>query len=132
MLSSPSGVNAAAANEQLLLVLSKEQSDVDYLNAAKNEPNLFSHISSHTAKAFKVGSAGKASGGNGTYKSSKTKEDGWKEVSRKCKKINVPAKCISRLIGRAGCNINAIRESSGAHIDLDKMKNSSDGLITLK
>ena len=53
-------------------------------------------------------------------------------MTRKCKKIPVPAKAISRIIGRAGCNINAIREASGAHIDLDKLKNSADGIITIR
>lgn len=62
----------------------------------------------------------------------KIKEDDWKEVSRKCKKLNVPGKCISRIIGRGGCNINAVREFSGAHIDLDKMKHCDDGVITIK
>ena len=39
-----------------------------------------------------------------------TREDaGWKEVVRKSKKVIVPANAISRVIGRGGCNINAIR-----------------------
>ena len=60
------------------------------------------------------------------------KDEGWKEVTRKCKRITVPGKAISRIIGRGGCNINAIREESGAHIDLDKVKNSADGVVTIK
>jgi len=70
--------------------------------------------------------------GGGTGGRSAKEEAGWKEVMRKCKKIPVPAKAISRIIGRAGCNINAIRDASGAHIDLDKLKNSLDGVITIR
>ena len=47
-------------------------------------------------------------------------ETGWKEVVRKSKKVSVPAHAISRVIGRGGCNINAIRELSGAHIEVEK------------
>ena len=60
------------------------------------------------------------------------KEEAWKEVRGKCRKLTVPGKAVSRIIGRGGCNINAIREASAAHIDLDKVKNSSDGLVTIK
>eukprot|EP00094_Tigriopus_californicus_P009181 TCALIF_08851-PA protein Name:"Similar to Ankrd17 Ankyrin repeat domain-containing protein 17 (Mus musculus)" AED:0.38 eAED:0.38 QI:0/0.53/0.37/0.75/1/1/16/0/2553 len=45
---------------------------------------------------------------------------GWKEVVRKSKKVSVPSNAISRVIGRGGCNINAIRELSGAHIEVEK------------
>jgi hypothetical protein len=34
---------------------------------------------------------------------------GWKEVVRKSKKVSVPSNAISRVIGRGGSNINAIR-----------------------
>ena len=52
-----------------------------------------------------------------------TREDaGWKEVVRKSKKVIVPANAISRVIGRGGCNINAIREMSGAHIEVEKLQ----------
>ena len=40
---------------------------------------------------------------------------------------------ISRVIGRGGCNINAIREVSGAHIEVEKQKgNSGERVITIK
>jgi len=57
------------------------------------------------------------------------KED---DPNRKCQRIAVPAKAISRIIGRAGCNINAIREATGAQVDLDKLKNSSDAVVTIR
>ena len=45
---------------------------------------------------------------------------GWKEVVRKSRKVVVAASAISRVIGRGGNNINAIRELSGAHIEVEK------------
>jgi len=50
-------------------------------------------------------SGGKA----GTAESAATA--GWKEVVRKSKKVSVPSNAISRVIGRGGSNINAIRYS---------------------
>ncbi|CAL1532640.1 unnamed protein product [Lymnaea stagnalis] len=62
------------------------------------------------------------------------KEEGWKEVVRKnmSKKLSVPANVISRLIGKGGCNINAIREISGAHVEVEKSKGNSDRTVTIK
>lgn len=65
-------------------------------------------------------------------KKGQKKEDGWKEVIRKSKKVSVPSNAISRVIGRSGCNINAIREVSGAHIEVDKAKGQGDRNITIK
>lgn len=48
------------------------------------------------------------------------------------KKIIVSANAISRVIGRGGANINAIRDASGAHIEVEKQKGSGDRLITIK
>lgn len=57
----------------------------------------------------------------------------WKEVTRKQKRISVPSSAISRVIGRGGCNINAVREYSGAHIDVEKQKGQqSDRLVIIK
>jgi ankyrin repeat domain-containing protein 17 len=68
---------------------------------------------------------------------SKKEEDEWKEVVRtsisRPKKIVVPANAISRVIGRAGCNINRIRELSGAHIEVEKQgKSQTDRAISIK
>lgn len=60
------------------------------------------------------------------------REEGWKEVSRKSKKVSVPANVISRVIGRGGCNINQIREWSGAHIEVEKQKGQNDRMITIR
>lgn len=49
------------------------------------------------------------------------------------KKVTVPSNAISRVIGRGGCNINAIRETSGAHVEVEKSsKGSGDRVITIK
>ena len=48
------------------------------------------------------------------------------------KKVSVASSAISRVIGRNGCNINAIREVSGAHIEIDKARSSGDRNITIK
>ena len=53
-------------------------------------------------------------------------------TSTRSKKVIVPSTAISRVIGRGGCNINAIREVSGAHIEVDKQKGSSDRTVTIK
>lgn len=64
--------------------------------------------------------------------SQQKREEGWKEVSRKSKKVSVPANVISRVIGRGGCNINQIREWSGAHIEVEKQKGQNDRMITIR
>ena len=84
-----------------------------------------------------------ASSGGGTTSSKLTSvtsasgasdPSGWKEVGRKSKKVSVPANAISRVIGRGGCNINAIRELSGAHIEVEKQtpKGGTDRTIIIK
>lgn len=78
-------------------------------------------------------------------KSAFKREEGWKEVSRKSstqqhtpsdmsvKKIIIPTYAISRVIGRAGSNINAIRAATGAHIEVEKQgKSQNDRMITIK
>jgi ankyrin repeat protein len=70
----------------------------------------------------------KAKGGTAAGGTRKHDDDPLKKIVR----IQVPAKAISRIIGRAGCNINAIRDATGAQVDLDKMKNSSDAMVTIR
>ncbi|XP_021108173.1 ankyrin repeat domain-containing protein 17 isoform X7 [Heterocephalus glaber] len=66
-------------------------------------------------------------------KRAQKREEGWKEVVRRSKKVSVPSTVISRVIGRGGCNINAIREFTGAHIDIDKQKDKTgDRIITIR
>lgn len=95
------------------------------------------------------------SSSNSTIK--QPREEEWKEVGRKpatstsatsttattpaapsaneigCKKIQVPLNAISRVIGRGGSNINAIRAATGAHIEVEKQgKTQGDRSITIK
>ncbi|XP_055381299.1 ankyrin repeat and KH domain-containing protein mask isoform X2 [Condylostylus longicornis] len=52
-----------------------------------------------------------------------------------CKKVQVPVNAISRVIGRAGSNINAIRATTGAHIEVEKQnggKTQVERCITIK
>merc|ERR1712223_707303 len=68
------------------------------------------------------GSAGSQGTAGNTANILNREDAGWKEVVRKSKKVIVPANAISRVIGRGGCNINAIREMSGAHIEVEKLQ----------
>uniref|UniRef100_A0A4W3HCX0 Ankyrin repeat and KH domain containing 1 n=1 Tax=Callorhinchus milii TaxID=7868 RepID=A0A4W3HCX0_CALMI len=61
------------------------------------------------------------------------REDGWKEVVRRSKKLSVPASVVSRIMGRGGCNISAIQDVTGAHIDVDKQKDKNgERMITIR
>uniref|UniRef100_A0A8D8UUR8 Ankyrin repeat and KH domain-containing protein 1 n=1 Tax=Cacopsylla melanoneura TaxID=428564 RepID=A0A8D8UUR8_9HEMI len=68
------------------------------------------------------------------------REEGWKEVVRKYlnttfrhKKVSVPLNAISRVIGRGGSNINAIRSATSAHIEVEKQcKGQGERIITIK
>lgn len=74
-------------------------------------------------------------------KQSRGREEGWKEVVRtrylaspyRSKKVSVPLNAISRVIGRGGSNINAIRASTGALIEVDNQsKGQGERIITIK
>ncbi|XP_039262547.2 ankyrin repeat domain-containing protein 17-like [Styela clava] len=65
-------------------------------------------------------------------RSKNKKDEEWKEVVRKSKKITVPSNLISRVIGRGGCNIKAIREVTGAHIDINKQRKGLERTITIR
>lgn len=78
-------------------------------------------------------------------KQSSKRDEGWKEVIRKSsvqavstsesgvKKVSVPLNAISRVIGRGGSNINAIRGATGAHIEVEKQsKGQGERIITIK
>ena len=61
------------------------------------------------------------------------RQEGWKEVVGRSKRFKVPTSAIARIIGKAGTNINAIRASTCAHIEIEKNKPGiNDRLITVK
>lgn len=93
------------------------------LNLPANTDNLQSSANSSTINE-KVRTSSLTSSVNS--KQQLQKEDDWKEVVRRQKKIIVPANAISRVIGRGGCNIKLVREVSGAHIDIENQKNQGD------
>ncbi|XP_014270909.1 ankyrin repeat domain-containing protein 17 isoform X5 [Halyomorpha halys] len=86
------------------------------------------------------GSTGGVSGSSSSPKQGGKRDEGWKEVVRKylnspfrSKKVSVPLNAISRVIGRGGSNINAIRTATGAHIEVEKQsKGQGERIITLK
>ena len=47
------------------------------------------------------------------------------------KKLSVPSSVISRVIGRGGCNVNAIRDATGAHVDIDTSNQKVTGTCTV-
>lgn len=56
-----------------------------------------------------------------------------RDAKKQPQKIYVSSHSIARVIGRGGSNINAIRESSGAHIEVEKQqKGQTDRLITIR
>lgn len=111
--------------------------EISYFNSTRNKNNKTTsqHESvSKTSATTKV---------NTTH--TLKRDEGWKEVSRKSstqqhpasdtsvKKIIIPTYAISRVIGRAGSNINAIRAATGAHIEVEKQgKSQNDRMITIK
>lgn len=53
--------------------------------------------------------------------------------SSRTKRVTVPTCAISRVIGRGGSNVNAIRDLSGAHVEIEKKsKGQADRVITIK
>lgn len=96
-----------------------------------NEP-AFTTVNKSSRKNAKKN---EAAAGNSTQGASATltkREEGWKEVVRKSKKVLVPSNAISRVIGRGGCNINTIREVSGAHIEVEKQKGQGDRMVIIR
>jgi hypothetical protein len=86
-----------------------------------------------SASQIAGGNTNKKSGGVVGGKAAANSDAGWKEVVRKSKKVSVPSNAISRVIGRGGSNINAIRELSGAHIEVEKQsKGQGDRTILIK
>lgn len=54
------------------------------------------------------------------------------KLFNRSKKVSVPANAISRVIGRGGMNINTIRESSGAHIEVEKQKGQGERTVIIR
>uniref|UniRef100_A0A8C3T9K8 Ankyrin repeat domain 17 n=1 Tax=Chelydra serpentina TaxID=8475 RepID=A0A8C3T9K8_CHESE len=104
----------------------------------KDERKVISEVTSNSLSTCTKSGPSPLSSPNGKLtiaspKRGQKREEGWKEVVRRSKKVSVPSTVISRVIGRGGCNINAIREFTGAHIDIDKQKDKTgDRIITIR
>jgi ankyrin repeat protein len=90
---------------------------------------LMTNASKQSGSALVIVAGSKKAKGSTTAGGTRKHDD---DPLKKTVRIQVPAKAISRIIGRAGCNINAIRDATGAQVDLDKMKNSSDAMVTIR
>ncbi|GAB1301586.1 Ankyrin repeat and KH domain-containing 1 [Apodemus speciosus] len=63
----------------------------------------------------------------------KKEKKGGKKLLDGSKKLSVPASVVSRIMGRGGCNITAIQDVTGAHIDVDKQKDKNgERMITIR
>ncbi|XP_078087122.1 ankyrin repeat and KH domain-containing protein 1 isoform X13 [Mustelus asterias] len=102
------------------------------LHDVTNETNSSSLSTTHKSTSLPLSSP------NGKMnltspKRGQKREDGWKEVVRRSKKLSVPASVVSRIMGRGGCNITAIQDVTGAHIDVDKQKDKNgERMITIR
>uniref|UniRef100_A0A8R1TVW6 ANK_REP_REGION domain-containing protein n=1 Tax=Onchocerca volvulus TaxID=6282 RepID=A0A8R1TVW6_ONCVO len=80
-----------------------------------------------SGKSVISGTASKEDIGNNTT--------AWRQSRRRSARLSVSSNSIARVIGRAGGNINAIREATGAYIEVEKQtgkKEQHDRQITLK
>ncbi|RZF38209.1 hypothetical protein LSTR_LSTR005570 [Laodelphax striatellus] len=106
-----------------------------YVPAVKGKKNNYMNMYPED-----VVSSSSKSGPATSPKQASKREEGWKEVVRKylnspyrSKKVSVPLNAISRVIGRGGSNINAIRGATGAHIEVEKQsKGQGERIITIK
>ncbi|XP_064416489.1 ankyrin repeat domain-containing protein 17 [Latimeria chalumnae] len=122
LVTSPKDDKKAIFSKSALTKLSDPVSEV---NGSSLSAGLKSGPSPHSSPNGKLPIA--------SPKRGQKREEGWKEVVRRSKKVSVPSTVISRVIGRGGCNINAIREFTGAHIDIDKQKDKTgDRTITIR
>lgn len=59
-------------------------------------------------------------------------DDGWQEVIGKQKKITIPHEQYARIVGRAGSNLNVLREVTGASIEVENKRGIGDKTILIK
>lgn len=141
----PHSVKSTQKNAGGALIEHDIETETTYFNSTRNKLNK-----NHDTKPSPGGNTKQSQAhGSSTFK----REEGWKEVSRKSsaqqqqqqqsastvtvendgRKVRVPTYAISRVIGRAGSNINAIRAATGAHIEVEKQgKTQNDRWITIK
>ncbi|XP_016065110.1 PREDICTED: ankyrin repeat domain-containing protein 17 isoform X4 [Miniopterus natalensis] len=138
---SPAVVTATVTNKKqpsVLVTFPKEERKSVSGKASIKLSETVSEVTSNSLSTCTKSGPSPLSSPNGKLtvaspKRGQKREEGWKEVVRRSKKVSVPSTVISRVIGRGGCNINAIREFTGAHIDIDKQKDKTgDRIITIR
>ncbi|KAK9744180.1 Ankyrin repeats (3 copies) [Popillia japonica] len=143
---SRSSTSSASARKGLIFESTRHPAERDDFEATGNE----TYFNSKTKKAHShydeiIQNPSSKSGTQTSPKQAGKRDEGWKEVVRKSsappvtttesgvKKVSVPLNAISRVIGRAGSNINAIRGATGAHIEVEKQsKGQGERIITIK
>nr|XP_034957937.1 ankyrin repeat domain-containing protein 17 isoform X5 [Zootoca vivipara] len=139
-LSSTAVTNAQSSKKQpsVLVTFPKEERKAVSGKSSVKLSEVISEVTGNSLSTCTKPSPSPLSSPNGKLtlaspKRGQKREEGWKEVVRRSKKVSVPSTVISRVIGRGGCNINAIREFTGAHIDIDKQKDKTgDRIITIR
>lgn len=125
----------------LVFESTKSPADRDDFEATGNEV----YVSNKKSKQNFEETSPQSNKSSTSPKQSTKRDEGWKEVIRKSsvqavstaesgvKKVSVPLNAISRVIGRGGSNINAIRGATGAHIEVEKQsKGQGERIITIK
>ncbi|KAJ8971530.1 hypothetical protein NQ317_016800 [Molorchus minor] len=131
----------SSVRKGLVFEATKSPAERDDFEATGNEV----YVSSKKSKKEFDEPTAHSSKNSTSPKQSNKREEGWKEVVRKSsvqtvsasesgvKKVSVPSNAISRVIGRGGSNINAIRGATGAHIEVEKQsKGQGERIITIK
>ncbi|KAG1661828.1 Ankyrin repeat domain-containing protein 17 [Nymphon striatum] len=77
-------------------------------------------------------SVGHSPNSSSSPKKGQKKEDGWKEVVRKTKRLPIPPHAVSRVLVRNGKHISAIKEISGANIEIEKKDSGGDRYAVIR
>ncbi|KAG2455695.1 ankyrin repeat and KH domain-containing protein 1 isoform X8 [Polypterus senegalus] len=126
----PVVLHSALRDEKVAVPVSKSQPKTQEITSDLNSSSL--------SATFKTNVSLPVSSPNSKInltspKRGQKREEGWKEVVRRSKKLSVPASVVSRIMGRGGCNITAIQDVTGAHIDVDKQKDKNgERMITIR
>ncbi|KAM6985007.1 ankyrin repeat and KH domain-containing protein 1-like [Aplochiton taeniatus] len=115
----------------------RQRDDKVTLSVSKPHHKVHDSLSDHPLSSLKTISLPVSSSNSKSITSpkrgQKRGEEGWKEVVRRSKKLSVPASVVSKIMGRGGCNITAIQDVTGAHIDVDKQKDKNgERMITIR
>eukprot|EP00731_Ephydatia_muelleri_P037519 Em0494g4a len=90
---------------------------------------------SSSVTSLTVGSALSLGGNSGVVVSPRKnkKDDGWKEVGRRTKKIVIPSVIFVQIAGKGSCNISAIKLATNTQIEVDKHnKHGTNRVLTIR